>query len=80
MEREGNIYHVNDVNVYLVYLGRQREGGSPDRKSDLETFSCSVNSSVGVSNVCQINQLPVAVQSTEFVCKMFSFSQDPPCI
>ena len=31
-------YHVNEVSVYL---GRQRRGGVPDQKNDLEVLSCS---------------------------------------
>ena len=31
-------YHVNDVNVYL---GRQMWGRVPDRRNELEAFSCS---------------------------------------
>ena len=37
-ERPGIIYHVNDVSVYL---GRQRGGGVPRRKNELEAWSCS---------------------------------------
>ena len=34
----GSFYHVNDVSVDL---GRQRGGGVPDRKNELEALACS---------------------------------------
>ena len=36
--RPGPFYHVDDVSVYL---GRQRGGGVPHRKNELEALSCS---------------------------------------
>ena len=35
MEKEGLVHDIS------VYLGRQRGGGVPDRKNELEAFSCS---------------------------------------
>ena len=48
--KPGPCYLVNDV---TVYLGRQRWGGVPDQKNELEALSCSFCSIRFVSNVCE---------------------------
>ena len=46
MEKEGLVHDIS------VYLGRQRGGGVPDRKNELEAFLVVSVPSAGVSNAC----------------------------
>ena len=61
-----SIYHVNDVSAYL---GRQRRGGVPDWKNELEAFFLVVSvQNAGASNVCEVKNVPLLVQDKERVC------------
>ena len=73
-ERPGIIYHVNDVSVYL---GRQRGGGVPRRKNELEAWSCSFCPYARVSNICQVKSVPILVKNKQRVHEMRPFDQWP---
>ena len=57
---------MNDV---TVYLGRQREGGVPDQKNELEALSCSFCSTRFVSNICEAKHVTLLVQNEEWCVK-----------
>ena len=59
--------HVNDISIYL---GRQRRGGVPDQKNELEALSCSFCPSAGVLHVCKMKKIALMVQSKERMCEM----------
>ena len=59
MSRTGSFYHMNDVSVYL---GRQRWGGVPGRKSKLEVFLVVSVPSAIVSNI-YVKNAPFLIQN-----------------
>ena len=59
--------HMNDISVYL---GGQRRRGVPHRKNELEAYLIVSAPSAGVSNVCEVKNIPLLVRNKEWMCKM----------
>ena len=73
--RPGPFYHMNDVSVYL---GRQRGGeGFPIERTSLRPYLVVSAPSTGVSNVCEVKNVPLLVQNEERVREMHSFDRGP---
>ena len=58
--RLGLLYHVNGMNDVIIYLSRQRRGGIPEQKNELEAFPCSICPSAGLE-FCKVKNLPLVV-------------------
>ena len=66
-EGEGLVYfyHVNDVS------SKQRGGGVPHQKNELEALFVVSAPSAGISNVCEEKSVPTQVRNEEHVRNLF---------
>ena len=75
------IYHVNDVSVYLGYGYRQRGGGVPHQKNELEArlrpYLVVSAPTAGVANVLEAKNIMFLIQNEKHMRKMHSFNGRP---
>ena len=65
---------MNDISVYL---GRQRGEGSPIEKLSLRPYLVVSAPSAGVSNVCEVKNVPLLVQNEEHMHECVLSIRDP---